>query len=193
MASDLEMIGPGSDPAQIANTINQNMQKLAADDTIKIWKDNNGVPQVLLGREGQGENPKFKVAQNGVDVTEATDDQLIMSSDFNMFKIVQSGEATLTLPGSVAAWTTYTKTVTHNLGYKPAFLAYVELDIVVGGELIQIPTTGIDGATGLNTFFARADVTTTEIGFNVSTNGATIYDNTVWTFKYYLMRETSGE
>lgn len=191
MPSDLDVIGPGSDPAQIANTINQNMQKIAAEDTIKIWKDNNGVPQVLLGREGQGENPKFKVAQNGIDVTQATDDQLIMSSDFNMFKIFMSGEEELITSGASPRVATFD--ITHNLGYSPVIVGSVQLSTGLSSEVMGFPGAYYQHSGGTG-FLVRAvfeyfasDNNTATVQVREDIGGGT------WKVRYYVLVETGAD
>ena len=57
--------------------------------------DDNGIKSIVLGKLDDG-TQGFEVAQTGYDVTTATDDQKVMSSKFNMYKIIASGDLTLT-------------------------------------------------------------------------------------------------
>ena len=92
--------------------------------------------RLLLGEEPSGDIV-VKLSQSGYDVKEANNTQLIMSSEFNSFKIVQSGlingaKAVNQLSGLGAA-------VNHDLGYAPLCVGYAVSASWLGG-----------GATGLN-------------------------------------------
>lgn len=117
--------------------------------------------RVLIGFDkngfGDGKDLGIKVSKVGTDVFTATDSQIIMSSAFNMFKIVSTG--TITIPALSAASNssdTQTVEVQHGLGYAPIAiawgtydgniypfnfttmeLAYNESDL--GGRTIQVP------------------------------------------------------
>lgn len=87
--------------------------------------------RVLVGFQkdgfGTGQDYGIKVSQEGVDVKTADNDDLVMSSSFNMFKIALSGTLSMTFtPG--ADTTTTTVSVSHGLGYIPAFQAFITLD-----------------------------------------------------------------
>lgn len=174
--------------------ISQNFQEIANREKVDVKKDENGTPNILIGYDKGGfgtEDYGIKVAQQGVDVREATDDQLVMSSAFNMFKIVQSGEASLTLDNPVTAWQRDSVSVTHDLGYSPAHIAYIQFPVSAGGELLQLPLTGINTSSGAiaSNWYAAVDDTT--ITFHGLTNGASLWDGLTVTFKYYLLRETA--
>lgn len=92
--------------------------------------------RLLIGEEDSGDIV-MKLSQTGYDVKEASSTQLIMSSEFNSFKIVQSGlingaKAANNLSGIGAA-------VAHNLGYAPLCVGYAVSASWLGG-----------GAAGLN-------------------------------------------
>lgn len=206
MPSRFNPIGQNTPLEQALSVINGNFAELDNENVNKIFKDGQGndviigrlpddtygmliyrqnIPNVLLtGTTG------IKVAQSGVDVTTATDDQLVMSSDFNLPKIVQTGSVTVTLPALPTAWTSYTATATHDLGFTPAFLSYCQIDPGLGGELVQTPDVGVD-ALGNLAYNLRVNVDSTNITFRVQCNGAAAYNNTNWAFKYYLLRETA--
>lgn len=63
------------------------------------------IPQAIFGRVRDG-TTQIEVAQAGYDVLTCTDDQKVMSSRFNMYKIIQSGEITLTPRNSDVTLTT---------------------------------------------------------------------------------------
>lgn len=64
----------------------------------------------------------LKVAKEGYDVRTASPENLTIDSSLNHFKVAFSGEETFSLNSSNGY--SYTKTVTHNLGYKPNVLVY---------------------------------------------------------------------
>lgn len=80
---------------------------------------NDGVAnRLLLGKDDAGV-VKMKLSQPTYDVLTTTDDKLVWSSDFNMFKIVSTvtGSHTVTAGEVVALGATFS--FAHNLGYKP--------------------------------------------------------------------------
>lgn len=80
---------------------------------------------------GTGVNYGFKVSQSGYDVKTATDDHIIMSSAYNMFKIVATGTITIaqfTIAGASSRGTTVVGSYAHNLGYLPVAFAFMTTD-----------------------------------------------------------------
>lgn len=150
-----------------------------ADDRILI-----GIQEGGFGTKNLG----IKVSQEGQDVKTATDDNLIMSSAFNMFKIVDSGTATRTLPNPVTANTTYSKTVAHNLGYAPMALVYVS----DGSTIAMMPYTTHAATSG--NFFAQNYfvVDSTNIVFYHMNGGSAFFNGVTLTYKYFLIRETAN-
>ncbi len=133
-------------------------------------------------------NKLIKIAQLGKDVKTAGDDELVLSSDFNMLKIVASGEVTLV--GGATDGVGYSKTVAHNLGFRPMALAQVKFPASLGGETRSVnanqyqwfsPDIKIRVAT-------QMAVDDTNIIFVM------VHDNIIgaenFIFKYYLFRET---
>lgn len=56
-----------------------------------IGRASDGKPNIILSSK-PNEQAIFEVAQNGYDVTTCTDDQKVMSSKFNMWKIIYEGK-----------------------------------------------------------------------------------------------------
>jgi len=154
------------------------------------FSDSDGVPRIL-GYIDANNNPKLRISESGIDVTTATNDQLTFNSDNNLFTIVDSGTAVVTLANPVTHFSTTETTVTHGLGYAPAFQVFCTVDPSLGGELIAAPFSGFDG-TGAFAFSIKVRVTTTQIIFGVQPNAASAYDGTSWSFKYYLLQETAS-
>lgn len=50
---------PGMDPTAMAQAINQNFQQLEAENRTKVFKDDDGINRILIGR---GPNGKYVVA-----------------------------------------------------------------------------------------------------------------------------------
>lgn len=145
--------------------------------------------------------PVLRVAKDGFDATTTTNDNLIFNSENNVFKIVQSGTATIAVPTPFTSGSTLTAAVAHNLGIKPAFTAFVDIPIGDGsaslqGKLTSVPATllALAGTPGSVTIRAVADVDTTNINFRVeNTAGVGITGvNGNWVFKYYLLQETAN-
>lgn len=166
--------------------------------------DTNGNVVALLGYQEDGFGNSsfgFKVAQPGYDAETATDDQLVMSSAFNNFKIVYSGTINLGIvyTGTTVASGTQTKVVPHGLGYTPIVLAYATLpDANVGAnQLTQLPYTNFFLSGALNGEYQASTycvVDSTNITFYVIHHVGTDYTPLTpnWSVKYYLLRETAN-
>lgn len=161
--------------------------------------------RVLMGFQkngfGDGKDYGLKVSQEGFDVRSASDDELVMSSGFNLFKIVASGsvvpnDGNLNTGGANYGSSSSTVTVAHNLGYVPAVLAFYSIE---GINHIILPYTNIalPGGASFYQYSISAEVDSTNIyivtrmwGLNVNASfDANAVDNTV---KYYLLRETAN-
>lgn len=104
----------------------------------------------------------------------------------NTFNIVGSGTASIQLPNPLTNWQTYTTTVSHNLGYVPAYLVYLSDPSSV---TIAIPFTPVD-ALGNIAYNTYAYVDSTQIVFNW--NGKTFYNGQTFSYKYYFLKETAA-
>jgi hypothetical protein len=85
------------------------MGNITIKDGAIVMSDGSNKRVVLDGNS-------MKVSQAGYDADTTTDDKLIMSSDFNMYKIVKIMTGTITTGG---VGVEYSSTVSHDLGYKP--------------------------------------------------------------------------
>lgn len=165
--------------------------------------------RVLIGFQkdgfGDGKDYGIKVSQEGFDVNTAADDELVMSSGFNMFKILSSGTTSVTVTDPLNAETTHTTTIAHNLGYSPAFLAYVTVPSGWSGtnanQLTALPTMLLDnggvsvaGNGGVLFLYVNASVDSTNLYLKVlnpaGTNQAGF--GNPWIFKYYILQETAA-
>jgi len=72
------------------DAINQNFRQIEGESRRKVVTDENGYDRIIIGRQ-EDETYSIKVSGIGVNVGTATDDQLVMNSDWNMWKIISSG------------------------------------------------------------------------------------------------------
>lgn len=130
----------------------------------------------------------LKVSKPGKDVLTAVDADLIFNSQNNAFKIISSDTLSITAPGSV---NTATVTIVHNLGFVPAFLAY----LLFGGVYYQLPFTaysdysGVAANSWIPTFWMNGTADSTNFKVTVGSNGFT---GGVYSVKYYLLQETAN-
>lgn len=183
--------------AQNYNEVNKLITEFKSKEVTQIFKDDTGTRRVLLGK-GKDGFYGLKVSDPGVDVYEASDDQLVFNSDQNVFKIVASGtlviaEYTATTGASQYASNSASQTVAHGLGYAPAVLAFVQ----IGPTYVSTPytfTAGVGtGQFALSTIAVAVDTTNVEatsttLAFN-KTGGHTVSSVTI---KYYLLQETAN-
>lgn len=162
--------------------------------------DNSKVPFIVGYQQGGFGDLDYgiKVAKQGYDARTATDDQLVMSSQFNNFKIVGTGTATVNVPNPPAAGGIYGTTINHDLGYSPSHIGFISLTPFgspVNPVIYQLPYA-------VNVYYALlngwADVVQAQMAvdgdaayFYVQTNSDTTYSGD-WVFKYYLLRETAN-
>ena len=90
------------------------------DNNRIIGRDENNIPNLILSSI-PGEQSSFEISKQGYDVTTTTDDNKVMSSKFNMYKIIASGDLTVTARNANITLTTT------NIGYK---LTIVVKDVV---------------------------------------------------------------
>lgn len=177
---------------------------LQADSGNKQITVTDTVPEVLMGSQptfGEG----FYVSKSGIDATTTTNpDDFIFNSNQNVFKIVQTGTATM----PIASYNTTTKTVgfanassqiAHNLSYTPICLGFI---ISLGGTLGSqlLPATVITGGSGVRTLTENYQVSadniyvylTSTISY-VSNSAESRNDaSTNYVIKYYLLQETAN-
>jgi hypothetical protein len=127
-----------------------------------------------------------KMSQEGYDVTGASDDELIFSTDFNNFKIVDTGTLTIDLVASSSGTVSYT----HNLGYAPLAIVFIKN----GSFYIPLPhmsgIAGVGGGTYLN-FTRWHDFTTSSTQLVIYYDSASAGTDTYY-YKYFLLRETAN-
>lgn len=159
----------------------------------RILLQKNGVFKMLIGVDNLG-TELVKIAQDGIDVFVADDDQLIFNSENNLFKIVDTGLVDVV---KAANTTSASDTATSAVDY-PTVIAFVLPFFGSSSGTEQTPytilqPTGADAGKVL--YEARVSVNGTTLTFIVNTpQGITgSYYPAAFTarFKYYVVQETS--
>lgn len=157
--------------------------------------NSNNVPQILIGyqKNGFGTNKDYgiKVSKPTKDVRTAGNSDLVMSSAFNMFKIVSTGTLTAYYTASTGSSTT---TLNHGLGFVPTFTTYT--DVAGAGLLFDpMPYTLYSFVTGALQEYVYGETATGDI-FNIQwlvPPGSPLYaSNLQFTARYYLTQETAN-
>lgn len=110
------------DMAALVNALNQNFNQVQSQDRRKVITDEDGNDRIVLGKQDDG-TYAIRVAGVGKDVDTANQDELVMSSDFKLWKIVTSGSASFNYTnmrrsGTLALTSTY-------IGYTSDIFVYV--------------------------------------------------------------------
>lgn len=145
--------------------------------------DTSGLGIAQFGQFPNG-SVALKVAKSGHDVSTATDDNLIFNSNQDIFKIVGSGSAVIPASGT----STSTTSISHGLGYIPAYLGYVFFSLSSSYNLL--PALSINDTTGAIISFYEGWTDATTINFRVHVPGGTVSSTT--SVKYYLLQETAN-
>lgn len=161
--------------------------------------EDGSIKRLMAGRFPDG-SVKIKLSQPGIDVELAGDNELIWSSDFNLFKIVKTGTVSATL-SSLGANSVQTTTVNHSLGIIPAFLCFAKMPSGAPSNysptgLVSLPTLWInqeDSGYGALLLWvaARADESNLYIDL-VNPSTGSITGPHVFSFRYYILRETAA-
>jgi hypothetical protein len=178
-------------PSSGSGANNTQINKLAADvrgsKVTQVFKDAKD-RRVLLGK-GKNDFYGLKVSKPGFDVYSTADENLVFNSNNNVFKIVDSGVVDLVVTNPS---TSATAVYNHNLGYKPAFVAFA--DIIGNQYSLPLPTFDIYG-TGSGTVLnfqkaIQADSSTTQLLF--SYYAASAQPTTTYKIRYYIFKETAN-
>jgi hypothetical protein len=170
-----------------------------AFDPANGWLVNDGTKnRVLIGKRKDG-TYGIDVSKNGQEVVGAGGSQLVMSSQFNSFKIVGTGTATIVIPNPNTVGG-YSVAIPHGLGFTPGVLAYVNSFggiAAPGVSNIPLPTFLYNGAALSGTDIpilgllgCSVDSTNINIQMAIGVVNST-YPGT-WTFRYYLTQETAN-
>lgn len=157
----------------------------------------DGENKAAFGFYGAANKFGLKVAKDGYDVLTAADSELVFNSEQNVFKIVQTGTASMPalstgIPGAGNFLSAYgSKVISHNLGYKPAILAYLSFD----NTYYQALPYNIHAGTGGSAYWLTVNVLTTDstVFFEqyITAYGPAGSGWGTYTVKYYLLQETA--
>ncbi len=81
---------PNMDMPTLVNAINNALQQIVSENRTKIITDENGIDRIIIGKRPDG-TYGIDVSLPGIRVEDATLDQKVMSSDFNLWKIIYEG------------------------------------------------------------------------------------------------------
>lgn len=165
-------------------------QKIIIDGDNKIIRLRDSSNRDVITIDGA--NGRFRVAKEGQDADSPGTDgaNLVMSSEFNSFKIVGVYTTSIYVAGGGSSAVDNYSTVTHNLGYKP-----MAIGAVYWNGWTMLPYTYIHhGSTDdvIQYYFNMEAITTTTCKVHVamSARGAGAWGGGTISFKVYLLRET---
>lgn len=148
--------------------------------------------RVLLGYDkdgfGTGNDYGIKVSKAGFDVLTAADSNLILSSAFNSFKIVTTGNVSLTIPNATGS---VSVSVAHGLSAPPMVVAaYLAPAGAVYHPLPYFTQGAYSGGNLTLTSWVRWDVDGTNVIF--SYDQSTIVTFGTASIRYYILQETAS-
>lgn len=172
--------------------ITQNQQNIIVFD--------NTTNRVLIGYQAILNAWGLFVSQPGIDVTQATTDQLIFNSNQNVFKIIKIVPIELSFVLNTDGTVSFGEaTLAHGLNFTPAYVAFITIDSVLADLSIAGVTNGpnpflIFGDAPTDTLkpelFAQVLVDATTVYFSIQTTasgGATVNNSAV----VYLLQESA--
>jgi len=142
----------------------------------------------------------LKIAQSGVSVDTAGDDELVFNSNQNVLKVVKSGTVSMS-SSSVSSGNDSTRnvTVTHSLGFAPMVIAIAKYSSTYfewnGSNLWSYAIGAGSGVTFYGIEFFTKTISTSAVTFtSLYLNGAGGGPVTTqaYTIKYYLLQETAN-
>jgi len=137
------------------DAINQNFRQIEGESRRKVVTDENGYDRIIIGRQEDG-TYSIKVSGTGVSVGTATDDQLVMNSDWNMWKIITSG-STYGMSGSMKRNSTITINST-NVGYVA--------DICIPIRNLTVPSASLFSQNSKPQVFLRNALTKRDMNYS---------------------------
>ncbi len=192
----------------VVNNINNVVRELNNRDTVQVFKDDTGTRRVLLGK-GKDGFYGIKVSQEGSDVYDASDDDLVFNSNQNVFKVVATGNTTIPSFDSTTGYSSVT--VPHGQNHIPLVQIYANGAIVDGSisiistGYIPLPITFSPVALASNYYFENTGGGTYRpLGLNYAVDDTNIYiqagcDPSLSSFifddvpvTYYILQETAN-
>lgn len=139
------------------------------DYSSTIYYNASGIPTVLLGKRNT--NPVQQglfVSKPGVDVTTASDGQLLFSTNFYNYNVVIQDVIQFVGQGSNV---TNTYSYIHGLGQIPVVNAWLEYN---SGQYVQLPYVNYNSSLGINWQAQLSYVDKTSIIFTVQTGAVSL-------------------
>lgn len=165
-------LSPQMDMATLINALNTNFNQVQSQDRRKVITDEDGFDRIVIGKQEDG-SYNIKVSGDGKDVNTATPDELIMSSEWDLWKIINSGRITAAA-ADVARSGTVTISST-NIAYVNDI--YIKIDDFYGNTE-DINTSGYAG--NLQAFIRdatyRKDISNSRIMYWNGTNKVNRHD-----------------
>lgn len=163
------------------------------DATVKVNDGTyNRVSMGLLPDGSYG----LKVSKPDFDVLSAADDELVFNSSQNVFKIVDKFSQPFTLTSAATTIAT-TVTITHNLGYKPLIVSFVDITTLTNGTTgvypvpVFVPGTG-GGTTNvfvMLSYLRVMNVSNSTVSYDVGIQGGV--QTFAGTITCYVLQETT--
>ncbi len=194
MPGKVSPIPAGIDLMQAVPLINKNFTEL--DQPLTLYNDRDGVPHISIGLGADGTS-RIRVAKAGINVTTATDADLVFNSDQNTLKVVKKVIGSFTV-SSVAGTATTPLTLTHGLGYVPATLNVVDITTDTSGVLagvIPLPAFSVTLSAGAGNVFVMGayvkvnQVNATSVQVEAGISGTNTLAGTVTS---YILQETAN-
>lgn len=165
------------------DAINQNFRQIEGESRRKVVTDEDGKDRIIIGKKEDG-GYAIKVSDGGYDVNTATDDQLVMSSDWNMWKIVHSG-STQNIAYSATKRSSGITLNSSNIGYVS--------DVCIPIRNATVPVATIFSFSAKPQLFVRGLSTKrmlsfSNVFFNDGTNRVDIYYSFFFNDKYLVVR-----
>lgn len=121
----------------------------------------------------------LKISQEGYDIT-AADDKMVLTSKFPFLKAAIQGSFSKNITGSGA----FSQTLTHNLGYPPAYIYFGEIDPAVPND--RFP--GSFAAVAVGAIYSTSYIDSTDLVISWIDTSAGLFAGFPYTvnFYYYL-------
>lgn len=175
---------------QLISSLNENFNLLQNQGRTTVIRDDEGVNRIIIGRQPDA-SYGIKMSKAGIDVTAATNEQLIFNSNQNVFKIVNTGTVTV---NKAANETSANVFVSHGLSYAPMVIAFGSQGGATNYDLLPDITFSI--TTGAISKHVSTMVTSSDINFYIATpswTGNTFYtDPLTYKIRYYIIGETAA-
>lgn len=204
LLKDISVGAAGDDPNEkidkLVKQLNEWGRAISNEDRTDITKDDAGIQRLLIGYQQNGfsnGSVGVKLSQEGTDVLGATSDELIWSTEFNNFKILEKVVVPLDVVLTGTGSKTASATVSHGYSFTPSYIAFITIDPLI---IALSPLSNVNGpnpflimgtASPLVVYgFFQVGVDATDITFSaqVAVGGSATLSNSA---TVYLLRETA--